>query len=294
MSLTLGKLITLSSSARTARFVTPLRRSPAVFASSSSDTSTSQKASKKKMEELVKNPYFGKYANKVKELQQNDPSELQRRLEENKKRNMASMQNPAQKEQLPSEKFHASAKPVYNKQRQLKDMMKTELLDGKSIEEVAEIWTAYHKGKEGSVAAVVPTKMYETIVQRAAQYPIFLYPLPRDGGYEFFVTGFQGRECFFTQLASFQMRQADSPPCLSVIHFEDYKEKGIVLMRGEYDHKILNPLEVQCLLNQMQLYYGTADQEKIKLVDTFNKNPSSFSYTDLISEVEHSFASLKA
>jgi ATP synthase mitochondrial F1 complex assembly factor 1 len=183
---------------------------------------------------------------------------------------------------------------VYNKQRQLKDVMKTDLLDGRSAKEIAEIWTSYHKGKEGHISGVVPAAMYDSIVERANQFPIFLYPLPRAGGYEFFVAEFQARECYFTQLISYQTRQADSPPCLSVIHFEDCKKDGIVLMRGEFDHKILNPAEVQCLLNQMQLYYGTEDKEKKRLLESFNKHPDTFKHMDLISEVEHSFAALKS
>lgn len=183
--------------------------------------------------------------------------------------------------------------PVYNKKRQLKDIMKTELLYGRSPQEISEIWTGYHKSKEGFLAAVAPSQMYETIMQRAQHFPVFLYPLPRSGGYEFFVAEFHGSECYFTQLINYQTRKQDAPPCLCVIHFEDFKEEGLVLMRGEYDHAILNPLEVQCLLNQMQLYYGTEDKEKIRLMESFHRNPDGFRHMDLISEVEHSFTALK-
>ena len=83
------------------------------------------------------------------------------------------------------------SRPVYNKQRQLKDVMKVELLEGRPVKEIAELWAAYHKLREQYVAGVVPAKMYDTITARASLFPVFIYPLPRTGGYEFFVAEFQ-------------------------------------------------------------------------------------------------------
>ncbi|GIY79437.1 hypothetical protein CEXT_739061 [Caerostris extrusa] len=52
----------------------------------------------------------------------------------------------------------------------------------------------------------------------------------------------------------------------SNIFFTELQEgKGIVLMRGEYDDKTLKAHEAQCLTNQLQLYYGGSDNEKLLL-----------------------------
>ncbi|OQV19680.1 putative ATP synthase mitochondrial F1 complex assembly factor 1 [Hypsibius exemplaris] len=246
------------------------------------------------MEELKKNPFFDKYAERLAQLQKQNPEKFLKMAEDIKAKNELAAAADQSTEAPPVAKVPVNVKPVYNKQRQLSDVMKVDLLAGRPVQEVAELWAAYHKLRDGFVAAIVPTAMYDTITARSNRFPVFLYPLPRSGGYEFFVAEFQGRECFFTQLAQYQTRQADSPPCLSVIHFEEFRSDGAVLMRGEYDEKVLNAAEVQCLLNQMQLYYGTEDAAKIRLVEAFNHSPATFQHTDLIAEVEHSFASLKA
>ena len=79
----------------------------------------------------------------------------------------------------------------------------------------------------------------------------FVYPLPRDEGYEFFFSEFSGVCCYFTSLinyqvsnslslslslsllqhlsiACWQMYQANAPVCLTLTHYTDLQEsKGI-------------------------------------------------------------------
>lgn len=58
-------------------------------------------------------------------------------------------------------------------------------------------------------------------------------------------------------------------------------------MRGEFDKNVLNVQEAQCLANQLQLYYGRNDPQKIKLLDQFTKKPDEFKHMDLIKEIEN-------
>ena len=65
--------------------------------------------------------------------------------------------------------------------------------------------------------------------------------MPRTGGYEFIVVQFEGTEAaHFTTLLNYQAHKELAPECLTIIYYTDLmEEKGIVLMRGEYDKNVL-------------------------------------------------------
>ena len=76
--------------------------------------------------------------------------------------------------------------------------------------------------------------------ERFQQFNTFLFPLPRDQGYEFFVVQFLGQEAHFTSLINYQAHKENAPECLNMMHYTELAEsKGVVLMVGEYDKDIL-------------------------------------------------------
>lgn len=83
------------------------------------------------------------------------------------------------------------------------------------------------------------------------------------------------------------MHKENAPECLNIVHYTELRDKGIVLMRGEYDTQVLNPQEAQCLANQLQLYYCKGDKSKMELLETFNNRPDNFKHMDLIKEMEN-------
>ncbi|XP_055354031.1 ATP synthase mitochondrial F1 complex assembly factor 1-like [Paramacrobiotus metropolitanus] len=268
------------------------RRIPAALYSSKSPEK------REKMEELQSSPYYTKYASKLTELQKANPAEFAKRLEEHKSVKQAVKEADKERVAHPVNIVstvdpHKPAAAVRLQRTRLADLMKVELLTEKTAEEIAEMWRVYHKDKPGFICASMPASSYAQIQSRAATHPTFLYPLPRAAGYEFFVSQFAGAECHFTQLAAFQQRKADAPTCLSLVHLDELRDsKGLVLMRGQYDQNVVNAVQVQCLLNQLQLYYATSDPHKLHLLQQFNAHPDAFDYRDLISEVEHSFIGL--
>ena len=77
---------------------------------------------------------------------------------------------------------------------------------------------------------------YRDIQERFEEFNTFLFPLPRDQGYEFFVVQFLGKEVHFTSLINYQAHKENAPECLNMIHYTELAQtKGIVLMVGEYD-----------------------------------------------------------
>lgn len=82
--------------------------------------------------------------------------------------------------------------------------MKLDLLAGKTAEEIRAIWLEYHKQKDVLVATI-PTETYKLLEQRAKEYPMFLFPLPRSQGFEFFLLQFASNTVHFTPLLAYQV-----------------------------------------------------------------------------------------
>ncbi|XP_054709682.1 ATP synthase mitochondrial F1 complex assembly factor 1-like [Uloborus diversus] len=172
-------------------------------------------------------------------------------------------------------------------QKELHQIVKVEAMQSKSADEIEEIWKQYHQNKDG-LYAVLPKVTYEKLYTRSQKYPTFLFPLPRAQGYEFIMLQFLQHSCYFTSLINYQAFQENAPVCLTINYFTEFQnDKGIVLMKGEYDDKVLKVHEAQCLANQLQLYYGGTDEKKERLLWNFNEQPETFRHMDLISNFEY-------
>ncbi|XP_036348062.1 ATP synthase mitochondrial F1 complex assembly factor 1-like [Rhagoletis pomonella] len=234
-----------------------------------------------------KNPYFEKYADKIAKLQKTSPEEFLDRVDKvvhpikegkSQARTYSELLNPKQ-----SRKNEQVSEIPYKK---LADIMKLELMEDKTAEEISKIWYEYHKTKD-VLAATLTVSQFDTLMERAKQYPIFLLPLPRSEGFEFIMLQFAANAVHFTPLLAYQVHAENAPECLTLVHYTEMKDKGIILMRGEYDSNVLTGQEAQCLANELQMFYYKSDQSKIKLLETFNKKPDEFKHTDLIKEVEN-------
>lgn len=164
--------------------------------------------------------------------------------------------------------------------------MKFELIKDKSVEEIKTIWLEYHKQKD-VIAATLTNDQLERIMKRAKDHPVFILPLPRTQGYEFFVLQFAANTIHFTPLLCYQVHKENAPECLNICHYTELKDQNLILMRGEYDTKVINAKEAQCLANELQLYYMQSDERKLKIMETFTNSPASFKHMDLIKELEN-------
>ena len=82
--------------------------------------------------------------------------------------------------------------------------MKMDLLQDKTADEVKNIWLEYHKQKDVLVATI-PNETYKLVEQRSKEHPIFIVPLPRSQGFEFFLLQFSGNTVHFTPLIAYQV-----------------------------------------------------------------------------------------
>lgn len=183
----------------------------------------------------------------------------------------------------PKKGAEAKAEIPYKK---LEDLMKLDLIEGKPVEEIRQIWLEYHQQKD-VIAAAIPTETFEMLMSNAKKYPVFIFPIPRSQGFEFIMLQFAANAIHFTPLLCYQVHKENAPECLNMVHYTEFKDQGIVLMRGEYDTKVLTAQEAQCLGNQLQLYYTQNHPSKLQILETFTKTPEKFKHVDVIKELEN-------
>lgn len=83
--------------------------------------------------------------------------------------------------------------------------MKLDLLQDKTAKEIEHIWLEYHKQKDDVLVATIPTETYNILTDRSKEHPIFIIPLPRSQGYEFFLLQFASNSVHFTPLLCYQV-----------------------------------------------------------------------------------------
>jgi ATP synthase F1 complex assembly factor 1 len=245
---------------------------------------TSQTMSEEQIEELKKNPYFDKYADKLAKLQNTSPEEFLARLSAHEDGKKAPASAPKQKDfSLPGRARAGGSGGAGVKS--LDKVVKLDLLVGKEKEEIAQIWTHHFKEKD-SICAVIPAETYKIMQKRFQEFGTFLFPLPRQNGYEFVMVQFQGNEAHFTTLINFQAHHENAPECLSLVHYTELmEEKGIVLMAGEFDKDALSIAEAKCLADEVEIYYSRPSPSKLELLRKFKYEPAYFHHKDLINEI---------
>lgn len=255
---------------------------------------TARQRSEKVLEQLKdSNPYFGKYANKIAAVQQSSPEEFLAKLESVKKSktnepNVGPVEQARDYSSLLNPKIPLGAKPQENAAyKKLSDIMKLDLVEQRSVEEIKQIWLEYHQGKE-VICAAIPLDHYDLMLERAKKYPVFILPIPRSQGYEFMMLQFFANTIHFTPLINYQVHKENAPECLNIAMYAELKaSKGLVLMRGEYDSKVISGQEAQCLANQLQMYYSQHSESKLKLLESFTYKPDQFKHMDVIEELNN-------
>ncbi|XP_018582213.2 ATP synthase mitochondrial F1 complex assembly factor 1 isoform X1 [Scleropages formosus] len=250
---------------------------------------------KEREPQLEENPFYGKYADKIRELRSSRPGEFRARMEKREEvtREPLGISTQAEfalvvEQEMEKQKKSAAGSGVFTKNKALASILNIDKVQDKSGKEIAELWMQYFATKD-TISAVIPGETFEVMFSRATSCPTFLYALPRKEGYEFFLGQWSGQELHFTSLINVQTMGENAPSQLILYHYSDLqKDKGIVLMTAEMDSKFIGVHQAQCLANQVQLFYGTRRQETFALVETFNHRPLHFKHTSVIAELEQS------
>ncbi|KAK9762197.1 hypothetical protein K7432_012305 [Basidiobolus ranarum] len=172
--------------------------------------------------------------------------------------------------------------------KSLDKILKLDKVGAEDAETIGKIWTEYHASKD-CLSAVIPAETYDKLFERSKKYPLFVLPVPREEGAEMYLLQFAYHQCYFTSLLEYKTHGENARPYLTLTHYTDLKDsKKIVLMHGDISDKprILSPQDAQFLVYALQQFYVTGSERKMKLVENFHHDPSSFDVQELIHELE--------
>ncbi|OQR71064.1 ATP synthase mitochondrial F1 complex assembly factor 1-like [Tropilaelaps mercedesae] len=243
----------------------------------------------------VDNPYFSKYASKLKKLQDESPTEFECRIKQLKQKRHKKMIVKTDGTVPPVNDGPVNLEAVSRQTKQPMCIDQSEELRKLSLAELTDVWRERHATKN-AICGVVPENMFETMSKRGVEFPLFIYPLPRGDGYEIYFgqVASGGLDVHFTPLAEYQRHQSEAPPILRLTFFMDFKDTHkVILMAGEYNGEVMGPEHAQCLANQHQIYYGSAELKRKLLLWNFNREPKSFNYEVLIEEFQKNLGSVR-
>ncbi|EED94756.1 hypothetical protein THAPSDRAFT_261387 [Thalassiosira pseudonana CCMP1335] len=173
--------------------------------------------------------------------------------------------------------------------RKLQDILKTELIEGKTKSEIQDLWLTYHEGKEKIHGLSLDGAKAKTVLSRAAQCPFFIHPVFRDEGHFMIVSQFQAPNHFLLAfLEDYQMDPSRAQPLLTVSVFDDLADsKDLALVRCDIINQGIEEDEgyklCQCLLGDY------SDEDDFRLVHLFNKKPDAFNVDEYLKEREKSW-----
>jgi len=167
--------------------------------------------------------------------------------------------------------------------RKLSDILKTELLEDKTVTEISDMWMTYHEGKENVHGIVMDGKKGRNLLSKAAQCPFFIEPVFRGEGHFMIVSQFQTPNYFLLALLEdYKMDPAAAQPLLTISVFDDLAEtKDVVLLRCDIINRGIEDGEgyklCQSLINDYLDFEG---------VHMFNNKPEAFNVDEFVKEKE--------
>ncbi|RCH97736.1 ATP synthase mitochondrial F1 complex assembly factor 1 [Rhizopus azygosporus] len=242
--------------------------------------------------------YDSKYAEKIKEAAKREGitvEELKKRIKEQAAKK-AKEATPKKVEPKKTTKVQSKAAvtteatklPFESSAPTLDKIVKLELFEKETPENIEKIWTAGHANKD-CITAVIPSDIYDKLYKRSQDYPMFVVPMPREEGVEFYFLQFNFHQCYFTSLLEYKAKGTEARPFLTLTHFTELqKSKGLVLMKGDINDepRMLDTSNAQFLAFALQQFYASGSEDKLKLVEKFHKSPGEFDFQELIKAVE--------
>ncbi|KAI8884648.1 ATP11-domain-containing protein, partial [Backusella circina FSU 941] len=246
--------------------------------------------------------FEAKYAEKIKAIAKKEGltvEELKTKIKEEAAKKLEAsrpkkpISKPVQKINKSAEKtaaaITAKAQMPYDSSAPTLDkIVKLELFEKEDPETIAKIWNEGHSNQD-CITAVIPSDVYDKLYKRSQKYPMFVVPMPRESGVEFFFLQFNFHQCNFTSLLEYKTKGSEARPFLTLTHFTELeKSKGIVLMKGEIndDPRMIDTSNAQFLAFALQQFYVNGTEQHKQMVQKFHEKPEEFDFQELIKAVE--------
>ena len=278
-----------------------------LLASGANQTAPNDISDGKKKDDISENPFYDKYAEKIKAAKAKQQSSSQEaggnatlnagdeKLIEEQVQKMNLLEKSLNKTSGQGKDVKA-----ISSRKSLDDIVHLNKLENLTPQEIEEVWRAHHSSQKDTIYSTLKSSEYDVIYENATKYPLFILPLPKSAavdagcvdsqqqeGYQMFLSRFAQHTFYLTPLAQFQQLKDAAVPSFVINHFPELSSsKQIVLLNGTFDSGLLNVIEVQCLANQIKLFYCTSDPARLLLLHKINREPSKFNHVEVIEQLE--------
>lgn len=160
--------------------------------------------------------------------------------------------------------------------RRLDDVVKLELLQKEPAPAIRQIWEAYHQDAPACVALTLDAEAHARLRERLQESPMFVTPVPREGGYFVLAVQHQQRSLCFTYLEEYNKSPHTAQPWLfATVYDELVADKGLALARGEFAPHLLSKPEAQRALERLLAVYTSDRYDRAWI---FNHAPAHFDF----------------
>lgn len=162
----------------------------------------------------------------------------------------------------------------------LGDIIKLDLLQSRTKDEVANIWTEYHnETSKGIIGGLMSADDYLVFATRAQTSPMFVVPLAKGGGaYHTLLLQCQLPVVLYTSLDAYRRLGPGAPPHMVLtVYNELCASHGLALTRADVvDRQVITPAEARTLAELTRAFY--TDHATHQLVYKFNHDPKNFDF----------------
>lgn len=170
--------------------------------------------------------------------------------------------------------------------KSLDQIVKMNLLEKQTAEDIKVIWYKYHAATNDVLAHTLTTEQYRLLEVRGRACPMFVLPIFRNIGFQNMVLQFQNDHVLYSSLREFQKIGEFATPYLTLTHYQEFSQsKNIVLMRGEVNTKEIDKQQAKETVEIMYRFY-LDDVLFRDFVEPFNKTPHLFSFQNLMNAVQ--------
>lgn len=169
--------------------------------------------------------------------------------------------------------------------RKLDEIMKIDLIEGKSKTEISNLWMTYHENKERVHGCFLSGDEGQNILSRAHKMKFFVQPIFRETGFFVLLSQFQTPSHFLlAYLEDYKMDPNRAQPLMTFSIFNDLVEShNLSLVRCDIINKGIEDNEGRKVMQHLLDAYRT--EKEYVAVKTFNKEPNKFDFDDFISRM---------
>jgi len=186
--------------------------------------------------------------------------------------------------------------------RSLNEILKKELLVGKTRDEISDIWKQFHEEQKSMLGMVYNNKDGNMIVERGEESPFMIHPIfrssspdaPTEAGYFMLLSQYQKEpkpNFMLAYLEDYKTNPSRAAPLLTCTFFndlaasndEDESNLDLTLVRGEVLNQGITDKEAaKVITNMLTLYHDDSYYQTSAY--TFNHHPDNFDMDDYISQ----------